>query len=366
MELEVKQKRDFLREPEEKNNQLNSMLRIWREINFLIQRETNPLLLLNETADLLRKYRNYNSVWFYLFGDEVQSQRILFSGDKLQMEQIRSLPLWMQEDLKNSPYFLTQTEILNTNEGTNDSHNINHLLMISELNHGENAFGIFSVSLENASQHEQEERIFFEDIAKVISFALSNIELQAIRTSMELALRTSEIKFRRLFEHSNDAIFLHDINGYILDANGKAAELIGLPREELLKLNLFQLFPNSIQQDITKSLSDLEKDQYFECEVSFENVDGILVDGELNEKFFDAEKGIIQAILRDITNQKWAEEALESNLTLLQTLLETIPNPIFYKDANGVYLGCNRRLLQLHGTSQRSNHRKNCQSIGIG
>ncbi len=43
----------------------------------------------------------------------------------------------------------------------------------------------------------------------------------------------------------------------------------------------------------------------------------------------------------DITEFKRVNEALQNNLGFLQTLIDTMPNPIFYKDANGCFLGCN-------------------------
>lgn len=36
------------------------------------------------------------------------------------------------------------------------------------------------------------------------------------------------------------------------------------------------------------------------------------------------------------------EDALKEQLHFLQTLIDTIPNPIFYKDTQGYYLGCNK------------------------
>lgn len=41
--------------------------------------------------------------------------------------------------------------------------------------------------------------------------------------------------------------------------------------------------------------------------------------------------------------KRWAhtEERLRAYLQLLDTLINTIPNPIFFKDTNGVYQGCN-------------------------
>ncbi|MDR3568166.1 MAG: PAS domain S-box protein [Syntrophobacteraceae bacterium] len=39
--------------------------------------------------------------------------------------------------------------------------------------------------------------------------------------------------------------------------------------------------------------------------------------------------------------QRRAAKAMEEQLGFLQTLVDTIPSPIFYKDVNGIYLGCN-------------------------
>ncbi|MDR3554953.1 MAG: PAS domain S-box protein [Syntrophobacteraceae bacterium] len=39
--------------------------------------------------------------------------------------------------------------------------------------------------------------------------------------------------------------------------------------------------------------------------------------------------------------QRRARTAIEDRLSFLQTLVDTIPNPIFYNDVNGIYLGCN-------------------------
>jgi PAS domain S-box-containing protein len=52
---------------------------------------------------------------------------------------------------------------------------------------------------------------------------------------------------------------------------------------------------------------------------------------------------IIAAVetLEDITDRKLAEEATSAHNLFLQKIVDAIPNPIFYKDINGIYLGCN-------------------------
>ena len=50
--------------------------------------------------------------------------------------------------------------------------------------------------------------------------------------------------------------------------------------------------------------------------------------------------GAIESI-RDVTERKREQEVLQNNLKFLETLIETIPSPIFFKDRQGRYLGCN-------------------------
>ncbi len=64
----------------------------------------------------------------------------------------------------------------------------------------------------------------------------------------------------------------------------------------------------------------------------------------------------IERELRDAAvrrERREAQHALESHLEFLETLIDTIPNPIFYKDLQGVYRGCNSTFAsQLFGLSK--------------
>jgi PAS domain S-box-containing protein len=54
----------------------------------------------------------------------------------------------------------------------------------------------------------------------------------------------------------------------------------------------------------------------------------------------------------DITARKLAEQALRDQLSLHQTVIDTIPNGIYYKDMSGRVLGCNKAFDQLLGLSR--------------
>ncbi|SLM27816.1 hypothetical protein MTBBW1_1140006 [Desulfamplus magnetovallimortis] len=50
--------------------------------------------------------------------------------------------------------------------------------------------------------------------------------------------------------------------------------------------------------------------------------------------------------------QRQAEKKLRMQYSFLNTLMETIPNPLFYKDTQGVYIGCNRAFEAYLGKSR--------------
>jgi len=52
---------------------------------------------------------------------------------------------------------------------------------------------------------------------------------------------------------------------------------------------------------------------------------------------------------KEISERIQAENALRENFNFLQTLIDAIPNPLFYKDTAGYYLGCNKAFERLTG-----------------
>lgn len=58
--------------------------------------------------------------------------------------------------------------------------------------------------------------------------------------------------------------------------------------------------------------------------------------------------GAIESI-RDITDFKKAEMTLQEQYNFLQQLIDSIPNPVFYRDTKGVYIGCNNAFEAITG-----------------
>jgi len=87
-------------------------------------------------------------------------------------------------------------------------------------------------------------------VVSMITFAFDNSGVDT-RVAMVLdetaqhvaeeALKSSEERFRELFENANDVIFLHDLGGKILAVNRAAEYITGYARAEVLGRNFDQL-----------------------------------------------------------------------------------------------------------------------------
>jgi len=64
----------------------------------------------------------------------------------------------------------------------------------------------------------------------------------AKRKSAEKELRESEELFRRLFEQSNGAVFIHQ-SGQIIHVNQRAREILGYNQEQLLTMSITDFHP---------------------------------------------------------------------------------------------------------------------------
>jgi PAS domain S-box-containing protein len=67
----------------------------------------------------------------------------------------------------------------------------------------------------------------------------------------------------------------------------------------------------------------------------------------------DERDGLLEITLSEVEERKNAESKLLEQVDFLQTLMDTIPNPIFYKDEKGIYLGCNDAFEKVIGIGKK-------------
>ena len=152
------------------------------------------------------------------------------------------------------------------------------------------------------------------------------------RKKTEEELWKSEMIYRALFEHANDAVFLLNFDGAHTAANKKAADMLGYSIEELISKSYKEIVVPHEHQYAREKLKGLLDGKTFPLyERIFRKKDGTEFRVELNVSLVrDAENRplFIQSIARDITERKRAEEAIKKRniqLELVHQVQKDIP-----------------------------------------
>jgi PAS domain S-box-containing protein len=159
------------------------------------------------------------------------------------------------------------------------------------------------------------------------------------------ALLESERKYRDLFENANDAIFIVGPDLRYLDVNNRATELFGFSREEYLAMRIPDVIPpEQIPRSETAFTSLREKGSYEKFTGKSRTKDGRWLDIEVSSSAIIRGGKIVGSrdIVRDISERKRAEEALQSSENYLQTIIETEPECVKLVAADGALLSMNR------------------------
>jgi len=150
----------------------------------------------------------------------------------------------------------------------------------------------------------------------------------------EEALRESEERYRQLVEMSPDAIAIHQ-HGKIVYINTAGAIQFGVqkPQEMIGKSILDVVHPDyraAVIQRVEKTMSGESAPYAVE---KFIKLDGTIFDVEVTAipSVYQG-KPATQVVIRDITERKQAEEALQYEQTLLRLLIDNIPDFIYTKD----------------------------------
>ena len=132
------------------------------------------------------------------------------------------------------------------------------------------------------------------------------------RQRAENALRESEKRFRHLVEQAGDAIFVYDLSGQLIDVNQEACDSLGYTRAELLALSARDIdtsFDAEKQADRWKGMVPGVANT---TNGTLRRKDGTTFPIESRIAAFRSEsQKLVLALVRDITERKRAEEALQ-------------------------------------------------------
>ncbi len=165
------------------------------------------------------------------------------------------------------------------------------------------------------------------------------------------ALRRSETKFRTLYDSTSDAVMLLDEKGFF-DCNPAALVIFGCAtREDLCTKHPADVSP-PLQPDGTDSRTLANQRIATALEKGANRFEWMHKRADTG-KLFPAEvllsameldgKPVLQAVVRDITARKQAEEELRNSRALYFSLVENMPQSVFRKDRAGHFQFVNDR-----------------------
>jgi PAS domain S-box-containing protein len=131
---------------------------------------------------------------------------------------------------------------------------------------------------------------------------------------VEVALTESEEKYSNLFHRSNDAIFIHDLDGNIIDANQRVLDLFGYKKSEMSSIRIPAIHPAESLEKSKWAFETIIREGFINFEIEFKKKSDEVFSAEVSSSLFEiGGKQVIQGIVRDITDRKRAEEALQES-----------------------------------------------------
>jgi PAS domain S-box-containing protein len=151
------------------------------------------------------------------------------------------------------------------------------------------------------------------------------------RHMAEEALRSSEERFRELFENANDVIFLHDLKGKVLAINRAGEYLTGYSRSEVLGHsfdNLIAPEARPLIHDFIRAHLGGSPTQHFELPIVSKFGNRRFLEVSTRILYRRGQAVAIQGIGRDITDRKQAQQRLEESSRELQRKNEELSHAL--------------------------------------
>ncbi|MDP1544649.1 MAG: PAS domain S-box protein [Anaerolineales bacterium] len=164
---------------------------------------------------------------------------------------------------------------------------------------------------------------------------------------LELSLRDSEMRYRRLFEAAQDGILILDAKtGMIEDVNPYLIKMLGYSREEFVEKRLWEV---SAFRDIqaSKEAFEILQDRAY---IRYEDLPLITKDGKLiqvefvSNVYLAGDEKVIQCNIRDNTEHKRIIAALQANEKKYRDLINQSPDGYFIIELSGNILFVNKAM----------------------
>lgn len=189
-------------------------------------------------------------------------------------------------------------------------------------------------------------------LVPAVERALDEYKIARERKKLYHTLKINEERFRTLMENLPIGVFRTSLSapGEVIQANTAMAHIFGFDSaDQLLGMSVEDLYYTP--EDREAFLSEIvEHEKIKNRLIQYKKVTGEAFQGSISATCHFNNSGIpdwIDGVVDDVTEKLAIEEKLSGYLKFFETLIDTISNPVFYKDIEGYYLGCNSSFAEL-------------------
>lgn len=177
-------------------------------------------------------------------------------------------------------------------------------------------------------------------------------QLEELKQTQEDLLR-EKVFVEAVLEGIPGYLYVYDDQGALVRWNKKHETMTGYSAEELAQMTLAKWFEGDDAVRVAAAVAEVFSTGYGEVEAHLLIKGGEKLHIHSNgvRLIFDG-KTYFTGVGMDITERKRAEAALASSEAQLKTLVETIPDLIWLKNPEGVYLSCNTMFEKFFGAKK--------------
>ncbi len=183
--------------------------------------------------------------------------------------------------------------------------------------------------------------------AVVLATLMGELRRRADRALRFAADAAIEKEYATLFEEAGEPILLSDASNRYVFVNRRACEVSGYAREELLRMRVQDLVSRRSQAEQPLRLDDTAGRGEYRTERELVRRDGTTLKVHVAARRL--RDGSTLAILRDVTEEREALDRLQQALTLVRATLESTADGLLVVDAQGHWIGFNRRFVDMWG-----------------
>lgn len=173
------------------------------------------------------------------------------------------------------------------------------------------------------------------------------------------AVRESEQKFHAIFNQSFQFFGILSIDGRVLEANKTSLDHLDLNEQDIIGVPFWETpwwtHSPEFQETLRNAVQEGGTGKLVRFEATHPSNQGKILHVDVSVKPVKDDDGKVKLLIaegRDISVLKESEKKIKTQAEFLQVLLDAMPYPVFYKDRQARYLGCNKAFEGFIGISR--------------